>query len=89
MVHQNFQIYIHEPSAEYWIQKFRFPGKVQIIDFNTNEPDSMSMMIYAVGSLKYIVDKKLNRENCKLQILQTLIPNYVIFVVIPQQISAV
>ena len=61
----DFQIYIHEPSAEYWIQKFRFPGKVQIIDFDTDEPDSMSMMVYAVGSLKYTVDQKLNRENYK------------------------
>ena len=60
-----FQIYIHEPGTEYWIQKFRFPGKVQIIDFDTDEPDSMSMMVYAVGSLKYIVDQKLNRENHK------------------------
>ena len=47
------------------LQKFKFPGKVQVIDFDTNEPDSMTMMVYALGSLKYTVNHKINRDTHK------------------------
>ena len=60
-----FQIYILEPGVEYWIQKFKYPGKVQVIDFDTNEPDGMTMMVYAIGSLKYTVNKKINCDKYK------------------------
>ena len=47
------------------MQKFKFPGDVQVIDFDTNESDSMSMMVYAIGSLKYSVHQKINRDEHK------------------------